>query len=175
MRLNRKAMEIGINMVVMMIIGIVIFALGFGLFGKIAGSSEDQLEDLQSQIKNNIASLECEGDSWVCAPSYKMKMGERSQFNIVVANRDDEAKDFSIEIEGEVVENGVKIAKDGCGEIKIAYLDSEIKIERGYSQNFPIIVYTSEVYKKCSFLTAINLITDGAGNGEKTILNLRVE
>lgn len=178
MNINKKAMEIGINMVVMVIIGIVIFGLGMGLFGKIAGSSEDQVADLRGQIKSNIASLECDGENWICAPSYKLNSGDSGNFNIFVANKDDQTEDFSISIDGDVVENGngVKINKDGCGTIKIVYFEDTIPLESGYSQNFPIKVYTNEVLKTCSFLTTVTLNSDeSTGNGETTILNVRVE
>ena len=79
---NKKAMEMSINLVVTLIIGIVIFGLGMSLFSKISSSGDDQITDLNNKIKNNIASLECDGDEIICSPSFKMKNGETKTFDL---------------------------------------------------------------------------------------------
>ena len=95
-KFNKVAAAIAVNTVVMMIIGLTIFGLGMGLFAKISGGAEDEIENLNNQIKSDIASLECDGDSWICVPSYKIKNGEEYTFEIFIANHADSSKKFSI-------------------------------------------------------------------------------
>ena len=84
--MNKKAMELPLNIVIMLIIGVVIFGLGLGLFSKIAGSSEDQIDDLGERIKLGIASLECDGEDWICIPKSIIEAGESKTFNFYVSN-----------------------------------------------------------------------------------------
>ncbi len=96
---SKKGMELPINVVVMTIIGLVIFAMGLALFAQISEEAENTSEGLQDKIKSHISSLECDGEDWVCAPSIKTKLGRSDTFEVFIANRGEENKKFKIEVE----------------------------------------------------------------------------
>lgn len=177
---NKVAAAIAVNTVVMMIIGLTIFGLGMGLFGKISGSAEDEIDSLNSKIKSDIASLECDGDEWICVPSYKIKNGDQETFEMFIANHGESSAKFKIKLNLTPLVSGVKgIDKTStCGSLAISYLESaEVNIRSGYSGALPFIVKATRVSKTpCSFITIATLTSDENGFGEKkTSVIIRVE
>ena len=156
--IKKKAMGLPINIVVMLIIGIIIFGLGFGLFSKIWASGNDEINKLNEQVKLGITSLECDGEEWICAPSYEIKNGEGGTFSLYVANRGDENGKFKIEFPV-VSEGSGEIIKDKCGSIELNYLsDLEMNVLSGESAKIPFIVRANKVKKvPCSFVATVLL------------------
>jgi hypothetical protein len=179
---NKVAAAIAVNTVVMMIIGLTIFGLGMGLFGKISGGAEDEIDSLNNKIKSDIASLECDGDEWICVPSYKIKNGDQETFEMFIANHGESSDKFKIELgilpltDG----NGNGIEKSDCGSVAVSYLESaEVNIRSGYSGALPFIVKATRVSKTpCSFITIATLSKVGVPATdfeEKTSVIIRVE
>ena len=179
LRFKKNSVSLPINIVVMMIIGIVIFALGMSLFSKISSSGNQQIDDLNKKVVNDISSLECSGDDWICSPSNTMKMGENKVFQVYVANKADTQKTFKIEFPNLVdLGNGKKgITKTSCGSIIILYPTIETKVLSGNSASFPFKVISTRVKNKCSFVTTVNLIDVNDGNKviKKTAVIVRIE
>lgn len=174
----KKAQGLPINILVMLIIGIVIFGLGMALFTNVFNSSDDSIEKLGLEIQNDIASLECQGEDWICSPSNKMKITESRNFNIFIANRDaKDAKNFKVEINREELGDGkLGIIKDECGEILIVYPEMEITIQPGHSASIPFNVKATRVTSECSFVTSATLTDESDPNFEKkTPIIIRVE
>ncbi len=179
-QMNKKAMEMSINLVVTLIIGIIIFGLGMGLFSKISSSGDDQINDLNSKIKNNIASLECDGDEIICSPSFKMRNGDEKTFELFISNNNDNNEKFKIEINSKDEDNNLEgktgIWKDGCGGILISYPNIEINVLSKNSASVPFIVKATRVSKTpCSFITTAKLIDSNNNEVGKTALIVRVE
>lgn len=169
---NKKSMELPINTVVMMMIGLILFGLGMSLFFKISSSSEDTVEDLNSKIRTNIASLECSGDDYICAPNIKVRIGDSEVSEVFVSNRDDTNKEFKIVINGLVNQ---ELNSTDCGSIRVLYLvDLEQTIMSGQSASFPVRISANKVKKACSFTTTIDLISGTSVVG-KTPLIIRVD
>ena len=142
---NKKSMELPINTVVMMMIGLILFGLGMSLFFKISSSSEDTVEDLNSKIRTNIASLECSGDDYICAPNIKVRIGDSEVSEVFVSNRDDTNKEFKIVINGLVNQ---ELNSTDCGSIRVLYLvDLEQTIMSGQSASFPVRISANKVKK----------------------------
>ncbi len=175
---NKKAMDLPINIVVMMIIGIILFALGMSIFTKMSKSGDDQIEELNNKIKNDISSLECPGDDWICSPSNKLKLGESKVFQVMVANKGDEINTFKVNFPNLIdLDDGKKgIHKDSCGDLILIQPNLETNILSGNSGSFPFKVIATRVKKTpCSFVTTAELL-DGSGNIiGKTAVILRVE
>ncbi len=164
------------NVVVMMIIGIIIFGLGMGLFFKVSTSGDAMVDDLNNQIKSDIANLECDGDAWVCSPSHKMKNGEVGKFSVFIANRGDQAEVFKINIVGTTsVSTGiVKVEKDGC-EATIYFPTFETSIRSGEGAQLPFIVKDLKVNGKCSLVTTVELdAPQSPGHEEKASIIVRI-
>jgi len=178
MILNKKGVSLPINIVVMMIIGIIIFALGMSLFSKISSSGNDQINDLNKKIVNDIASLECSGEDWICSPSNVMKNGENKVFQVYVANKGDVDGQFKISFDNLVdLGNGKKgISKTSCGDLIVLYPTIQTKILSGNSASFPFKVIANRVKKvPCSFVTTVKLLDINNYVIGKTAVIIRVE
>lgn len=171
---SKKAMELPINMIVMMIIGIILFGIGMSLFSKISSSGEDQIQELNSKIKTNIASLECEGEDRICAPNMKLKNGDSEVYEVFISNKGDTNKEFSIRINGLVNQ---ELLSTDCGSVKVIYLEAlKQNVLSGKSASMPVKISANKVKKSCSFTTTIDLIETGkAVPVGKTPLIIRVE
>ena len=171
-RKNKKSMELPINTVVMMMIGLILFGIGMSLFFKISSSGESQVEELNSKIRTNIASLECSGDDYICAPNIKVRIGDSEVSEVFVSNRDDTNKKFKIVINGLVNQ---ELVSTDCGSIRVLYLENlDQTIMSGESASFPVKISADKVKKPCSFTTTISLLSDSILVG-KTPLIIRVE
>ena len=176
---QNKAQGLPINIVVTLIIGIIIFSLGMGLFSKISSSGEDEVDYLMNKVKTGIASLECEGDDWICSPSYTMKNGNTNTFSLFIANRGDKSTTYTIEIKTQSItdDNKQGILKDGCGSVFISYPPIEFKITSGQSAEIPFMVKATKVTNTpCNFVTVATL--KEVGNlqfQEKTSIIIKVE
>lgn len=167
-------MELPINLVVMMIIGIIIFGIGMSLFFKISNSGEDQINELNSKIRTNIASLECSGEDSICAPNLKLRKGDSEVSEIFVSNKEETNGEYSIKITGLVNQ---ELNSSGCGSVKVIYLTTlKQNIQSGESASFPVSISANKVIKSCSFTTVLELYKTGqmAPIG-KTPLIIRVE
>ena len=175
-----KAQGLPINVVVMMIIGIIIFGLGMGLFSKMSGAGNEEIENLNAQIKNDIASLECDGDDWICSPSNVIDNGDIKTFLIYIANRGEDTSDFEIEItdKSDSKLDGKKgIWKDECGGVIITYPDITTSIMSGHSASIPFVVKATRVKKSCSFVTTATItdVTSSPNKVYKTPIIIRVK
>lgn len=175
-----KAQGLPINLVVTLIIGIVIFGLGFGLFSKISSSGQDQIDDLSNKVKTGITSLECDGEDWICAPSYKLKNGDSQTFNIYVSNKGDESAKFKVEFPNlvSITDDGKQgISKDGCGSVFLLYPSIEFNVLSGESAQIPFTIKATKVTSTpCSFVTTAKLINlQDARFEQKTSIIIRVE
>ena len=173
---SKKAMELPVNVVVMTIIGLIIFAMGLALFAQISEEAENTSEGLQDKIRSDISSLECDRKDWVCAPSIRIKLGRSDTFEVFIANRGEVNKEFKIV--ADLDDDGyLDKSLSGCGKIWVGYPDVEVNVRSGYSASIPILVNTKQVSKECSFTTVVNLIEVGRGTDpiSKTPLIIRVE
>jgi hypothetical protein len=184
-KFGKKAMELAINTVIMLIIGIILFGLGIGLFTKFASSSEDQVDNLRSQIIDDISSLECNDDAWICAPTLTVALGESKTGRIYVTNRKDTRESFKIKyylknLDGSDdpadPENKGLVKKSGCGSLLLTGIADEIEVDSGSAISFPIHVHTGRVQKeKCSFTTILEVVDRTGTSLEKTPFIVRVE
>ena len=175
---SKKAMELPINIVVMLIIGIIIFGLGFALFSKIYADSEDLVGTLNGQIREDIADLECRNDEgWLCSPSVKMRDGDRETFWIYVTNKGDLEGEFEVLINTDTLTDAQGIQAEGCGEVVILQTDQRVNIKSGRSAAIPYIVLSSRVTKSpCSFITSAEITAGPPGStAQKTPIIIRVE
>ena len=173
---SKKGMELPVNVVVMTIIGLIIFAMGLALFAQISEEAENTSEGLQDKIKSDISSLECDGRDWICAPSIKIKLGRSDTFEVFIANRGEVNKKFKIEVTGLDVDGYLGKSSSGCGKVWVDYPDFEDDVQSGFSASIPILVNTKQVSKECSFTTVVNLNESPSGDFvDKTPLIIRVE
>ncbi len=173
---NKLAMELPIQIVVTMIIGLVIFGLGFGLFGQIAGESEDTVDDLRKQVQTGIQDLECSGSNeWICVPSVKLRQGERTTVSASVINRGEDSETFSIKVKKNNAELANypqgEIQSSNCGTLLVTEIRDGIDISRGEGARIPIYISATKVTAQtCSFTAVVEL-----NNGESTPLIVRIE
>ncbi len=170
---HKKAQGLPVNVVVTLIIGIIIFGLGMGLFYKISSSGEDIVNDLNKDVKQDIANLECDGEEWICSPSYTMKKNEVGRFQVYVANKGNERID-NVRIEFPVA-SGEELPPKDCGTATIYYPTIEVNIQSGESASFPFSIRDVKVKDKCSFVTSATLIASGDADGQKAAVIIRVE
>ncbi|MDA3854924.1 MAG: hypothetical protein PF569_01600 [Candidatus Woesearchaeota archaeon] len=179
--IKKKAQGLPVNIVVTVIIGIIIFGLGLGLFSKFFGEGQTTVDDIIDKVEIGISSLECEGDEWICSPTNKLRTGESDTFQIFIANRANDQGQFALEINNlEPLEgNNEGITKD-CGEIIIVYpnVDNiELEIESGESASIPFSVKASKIKKTpCSFILSASIDSDlDEANEQKTSVVVRVD
>lgn len=156
---NKLGSGLPVNIVVTMIIGLTIFGLGMGLFSKISGSAGGTVEDLQADIKTDIASLECKGDEWICSPSNSMKNGAEETFLVYIANQANTDKTFRVKLSNLVPIDDQEGVTKACGSLIISSLPNyEIKLKSGYSGTFPYIARATRVSETpCSFIASVVL------------------
>lgn len=172
--MNRKAVSLPINIVVMMIIGIIIFSLGLSLFFQISGDAENTIEDLNGEIKMGISRLECDGEDWVCSPSYEIRNGERETFLIYVSNRGDSNERYRIELNLENVEDAEGVSNDD-GSILIQYATGDANVLSGESASFPFTVNAARVARTpTSFITTATLYDSLGEEVDKTPVIIKV-
>jgi hypothetical protein len=169
---NKKAMELAVNTIVMLIIGLIIFGLGMGLFMKFYSSSDQQVNELNNKIKTNIASLECDENQWVCSPTQNIKSGEIKTYLIYISNLGENKDSFTIKLNGE---SSNSITIDGkCGPLKISYPNIEIPVKSGYSGEIPIIINSKNLKnEKCTYIVRVELY-DSTGLVGKTPMIVKV-
>lgn len=174
---KKKAQGLPINILVMLIIAIVIFSLGLGLFSKFNNESDKQIEELENKIQTGLSNIECDTAEQICSSTNKIKNGEQKTFLLYLVNIFDEKKNYKVEF---LDSNGnfLKVLNPSCGEIEINYLSLvNVKIASQSSAKFPFIVKANKVKKTpCSFIATANLI-DVTSNQEvsKTAVIVRVE
>jgi hypothetical protein len=172
-KVSKKAVELAINTVIMLIIGIVLFGLGMSLFSKIAGSGNDQVDNMRVEIVDSLAGLECNSQEWLCVPSTKIDQGDSKTVSVYVTNLDDTEQDLGISVSApEHPENPRSniIVKDGCGSVILTPYPNTIPVARGEVAKIPMFIDTGAVSKTCSFTTVVSL-----PNGEKAPVIIQVE
>ena len=150
----RKSQAMPIDLVVKLIIAILIFGIGFFLFGQFFSTSEDKVDDLSSQLRQNIESIECEGLDWLCISSMDIKSNEEKSSSVFIVNKDKSKAEFRIKID--LDDNMIK---KSCGEVLVNYYDGEIKIEPSKSTSIPVNIKPIRITQKpCSFISKISLL-----------------
>lgn len=174
--ISKKAMELPINIVVMLIIGILLFGMGIALFSQFIGAGEEQVSELESQVENDLGQLQCDGNDWICAPTVDMGLNDDKTSYVYVVNREDSKQEYSISLSSSSMTKDTEGAKqvfeknDECGSIVVAPYSGEISIESGDTAGFPLQIFSSRVIKEsCSFTLLAEL-----NNGEKTPLIISI-
>lgn len=133
---SKKAMELSVNMVVMLIIGILLFGLGMGLFAKISASAEDEIRKMNDDVRTGISALECNTDDWICAPTMALDAGEEALFRVYMTNKNNQADEFKISISG-VSGPDYELSSDDCGHISIYAANVFAAVGAEDSASFP--------------------------------------
>ncbi len=168
-------MELPVNIVVTIIIGIIIFGLGMGLFSKIYKSSDDEVNELVTRMQASISNLQCSNDDkWICSPANEMKIGDKAYFSLDVTNKGD-TQDFRVEFEGIDSSNNNEYSKDGCGSIFVYYPPMSQQIMASDSGRFPFSVSSSKVTEPCSFVLTAKLIGEIDGEISRTAVIVKVK
>lgn len=166
---NKKAQELPINILVLIIIGIILFGISIAIFHKFSSSSEDRIQQLQGEIRSSMSGLECENDKYICSPTVKLKPGNEITSNIFIANLKDSNKNFELSINGTTGPGSVNITKSGCGKVKIMFPEFDQNIDSGKSAKVPIIVKANRVKDApCSFVTVAEVEVGSSSPKTKT-------
>ena len=189
--MNKKAIELALNTVIMLIIGLVLFGLGISLFSQIAGSGNDQIDQMRVEVIDSLAGLECNSQEWLCIPSTKIEQGESKTISVYITNLGDTESSFSIKLDSTSPSitnpynnnaNAYGLEKSDCGNIILTPFPSSTPIGRGEVAKIPMHVQTNTVSKACSFTTTLTIestsptgSTTAAGNGEKAPVIIQVE
>ena len=168
-KLNKKGMELPINILVMLILGIVLFVLGLSVFSQIFDSSEKRIEELNNRIAIGIGELECENDiSSICSPSNTMRRGQTKTFLVYYTNHKDVSIQSNLKINDET-SSQIELTND-CGKLEITAPNIQVSIPAKESASFPFTVSSRHVQNTpCSFVTTAEIY------GERTSLIIRVE
>lgn len=178
---SKKGIELAINTVVMLIIGLVLFGLGMSLFTQIASGGEDQIDDMRVEIVDSLAGLECNSQEWLCIPTTRLDQGERQTVNVYVTNLADSEQNIAISLPSSLTPradnaNAFVLDKSNCGSITLIPYPNPLPIARGEVAKIPMFVETNTVSRACSFTTSIEIVNSGnPGNGEKAPVVIQVE
>ena len=166
---NKKAVEIAINTIIYMIIGIIIFGLGISIFTKFFGFADDEVVKINKDLIKNLNKLKCgDSDQVICAPTYKIKLSKRSTFSIIISNLENEDEDFILSINPLGENNNIT---NECGEVRIYYYTESLNIKAGTSTSIPLIIDSMRVKNKdCSFTSIIS-----TSNGYKSPLIINID
>ena len=159
---NKLGQGLPVNVIVMLILGIIIFGLGMGLFAKMSNSGDEQIDQLNDQIKTGISSLACNNDeSAICVPTFKMDSDDRGNFKIYITNTENTRKDYKVVFDGGLNANGAyELTKPSCSATIYAFIPAiEFSIEAGESASIPFIAKVNTIGQTpCSVMgTAILL------------------
>ena len=156
---NNKAMELPINIVVSVIIGIVIFAVGLQLTTQIFSEGESIVSNENERVSQGIRDLQCQGDnSWICTPTLVMRNGERSTSTINIINLDlDSTRTFSVEFEG--LEDN--LLSSDCGSVAFSHYPNPFTVNPGEGLTITYTVVASRISEvPCSITTLARLKED---------------
>ena len=173
---TKNAQGLPINIVVTLIIGIIIFGLGFAMFAKISKSGDDEIERLNSKIRTDLHSLECDGENWICSPNYQIENGQIDIFSIYVANQGETNEEFSVDIK-DAIDNKLTLESDKCGSIDLSYPSVTFNVRSGESASIPFRVSANKVKTQpCSFVTTA-LLTNPTDSTflQKTSVIIRIK
>ena len=170
----KKSQSLPIDLVVKIIIGLIIFGMGYFLFQKIFLSSEDKVSDLGNNVRENLESIGCDGSNSICIATFDLRQGEVVNSKVVVTNKDTTNKDLKIGISDDnYVSN--RLEKESCGNILIVYYDKELNIKSQKSSEFPIQIEADNIIKRpCSFISKINLL-EGTSIVDSTPLIINIK
>lgn len=172
---NNKSQGLPINVLVMIIIGIIIFSIGFALFNKLYNQGDETIDKLNLQVKNNIEELHCQNDEWICAPNFKIKNGKQETFLIYIVNNADTKKKYNVKINDDTSWEQ-KISNEDCGSVELKYpANNEISIDSGKSAEVPFIINANKVQPPCSFITKAEIIDELDNIKGQTPIIIRVE
>ena len=178
---SKKGIELAINTIVMIIIGLVIFGLGMGLFVKIANSGDDQIDNMRTSIVDSLGGLECDSQEWLCIPSISIDLGDSGIYYAYITNLDDKPGEFKLDFSTLGFTAPYSLDKSGCGTLILTPFPDSITINRGEIAKVPIAINTKDAIKACSFTTTVsiehitNTGTPTPGNKEKEPMIIRVE
>lgn len=182
---SKKAVELAINTVIMLIIGLVLFGLGMSLFFQIAGGGEDQVDQMRVEILDSLAGLECNSQEWLCVPTTKLDQGDAQTIYVYVTNLADTEQNIGISFptssslsERTDTSNPKDriLTKSGCGSLTLIPYPNSIIIARGEVAKIPMFVESNTVSKACSFTTSIQIENSGnPGDGEKAPVVIQVK
>ena len=159
----KKSQSLPIDLIVKIIIGLVIFGMGYFLFQKIFLSSEDKIGDIRGDVRENLESIGCDGTNSICVPTFDLRQGEVTNSKVVVTNKETNSKYLKIEISdgGSYSQDTNRLTKNSCGNILIIYYDKELNIKSQKSSEFPIQIEADNIIKRpCSFISKINLLEE---------------
>jgi hypothetical protein len=173
---TKNSQGLPVNIVVTLIIGIIIFGLGFAMFSKISKSGDEQIEELNSKIRTDLHSLECDKDNWICSPNYLIGNGKIDIFSIYVANQGDTNSEFKVDIK-DATNNKLTLESEKCGSIDISYPSITIMVRSGESASIPFRVSANKIKTQpCSFVTtAILTKPTDATFEQKTPIIIRIK
>lgn len=108
--MNKKAVELSINFLVIVIISIVVLGLGLNLLYKLYGGAVEIRDVSLEDIDRQIGALVCEGTESACIgkDSQTVKRGELGIFGLKILNLVGSSMDFEI-----TAKKGKFIKKDG--------------------------------------------------------------
>ena len=162
----KDAQGLPINVVVMMIIGLVLFTLGMTLFFQIYDSGEEMVNRMNNDIRTDITARECDGDHWLCAPSFTLPPGDGQSFRLQLTNQDDSDATFTLAFDDDnyrSLSNGFAI-EQACGSIEVTPATKPVTLEPGASAWFPMYVEMTELKDQpCSFVFTAELQRSGSG------------
>ena len=171
----KKSQSLPIDLVVKIIIGLIIFGMGYFLFQKIFLSSEDKVSDLGNNVRENLESIGCDGSNSICVPTFDLRQGEVVNSKVVVTNKDTNNKDLKIGINDNKYVSNV-LTKESCGNILIVYYDKELSIKSQKSSEFPIQIEADNIIKRpCSFISKINLLDNNDNIIDSTPLIINIK
>ncbi len=174
--MNKKAMELPLNMVIMIIIGIIIFGLGMALFNTIASESDEIISDLNKQIKTGISAVECQNNAgWICVPRTSVKTDKHSS-SIYITNRG-EKQSFKISLKqsGNPINTGTSLDAD-CGKLIIYFPTKEVEVNSGEVMIFPFEISANLVKKTpCNFILTAEALSIQNGVMDTTPMIISVE
>ena len=177
--ITQRAQGFPVQIVMMTILGIVLLSMGFFLTATIFQSGDELSSDLSNQLRTNIDSRYCDGQSPLCAPRIVLRGRDASISHVNAVNLGSSPVEYRLRIQSSTQETqGSGTIDASCGTLAYQRFEGNIQIRPSTSAEIPIAFSRRNVNSRpCSFTTSMWLV-DSSGQevlGSRTPLIVRIE
>lgn len=176
--MNTSAQGFPVQIVMMTILGVVLLSMGFFLTATIFNSGDELSTDLSNQLRTNIDTRYCDGQSPLCSPRIVLRGNDASVARVFAVNIGSTTGIYALRIQSHSGAGERNSIQASCGELFYEAYNRSIEILPSTSAEIPIVFSKRNVNQRpCSFTTTMWLVGNNGQEvtGSRTPLIVRIE
>ena len=164
--MNKKAFQLSINFVVILIISITVFIFGISFLSKLFTGAEKISEDYYQKFDKQVEDLMCSGLERVCIPKDRVVVDRNNVavFGVGILNVLGSTKNFRILVshDSAYTKGGTPITCSNCDDWPI-YTTNSLEIKNNEQENHAIVMATSSTLSGIYIFDLVVCYDDGVG------------